>query len=48
MNIKIEGEELLDAVVDVKGRINIPRKYAGRRVKVILTSHKPEPEDEKK
>lgn len=38
VNIEIEGEELLDAIVDVKGRITIPGKYAGRKVKVIITT----------
>lgn len=38
MNIKIEGEELLDAIVNKKGKIELPKKYAGRKVKVIITS----------
>ena len=37
VNIQIEGEELLDAIVEKNGIINMPEKYAGRRVKVVVT-----------
>ena len=41
VKIQIEGEELLDAIVEKNGRIKIPEKYAGKKVKVIITPQKP-------
>ena len=32
----IEGEEVLEAIVDNAGKITLPRNYVGRRVKVIV------------
>jgi len=38
VRIEIEGEELLDATVENNGRIRIPEKYVGCRVKVVITN----------